>query len=353
MSTVEPISEMTFRFKVSDISKLTRVFSPEVIVQGVPWHFQVVKECVDAKHSIAIYLYSAKEEAPPGWTHAASAVIKLLSFDRDQDPLEYPIEPCVFNANGTGYGEPSLISWDELFDDRKKYVENDSIELDLKIKAEDPNVNNRSKLKLEIIDKSCECDSHAKFRLAVTNIKQLMSVRSPEFMLRNLSWNLSILKNATNVAIRLEFEPNSKDIKCNIKMSVKLMSSKGPSVRKIRVEDHRCCEFLTLKDLISWEELLNPENGFVKDDCIELKVKVKLDELRGALPNELKDEKKPKKLECAICLEQIDGQEVSSALCGHLFCTQCIVEAVKNRQFCPSCQAPVALDGIRRTYLPL
>lgn len=106
----------------------------------------VRKTVRDANHSVGIYLHSEKEDRTLNWTRAASAEFKLLSFDSKQD---------IISGNGIGYGSLAFISWADLFDAAKNFVKDDTIQLEIKIKAEDPNENDRSQLKLERIEKCC------------------------------------------------------------------------------------------------------------------------------------------------------------------------------------------------------
>lgn len=67
MSTIT-IPGVNFRFKISTISDLIVVGSPEYLVQDVPWK-------VD--EYLSIYVYCLKEE-PSNWSNAAFASFKLL-----------------------------------------------------------------------------------------------------------------------------------------------------------------------------------------------------------------------------------------------------------------------------------
>ncbi|CAK4109499.1 unnamed protein product [Aphanomyces euteiches] len=52
---------------------------------------------------------------------------------------------------------------------------------------------------------------------------------------------------------------------------------------------------------------------------------------------------------CAICLDTL--RDLTSTNCGHIFCRQCIVQAVQTTLKCPMCQKPTHLDGIHPIFL--
>ncbi|XP_074597757.1 uncharacterized protein LOC141852596 [Brevipalpus obovatus] len=48
-------------------------------------------------------------------------------------------------------------------------------------------------------------------------------------------------------------------------------------------------------------------------------------------------------IKCSICLEdestiQSAGGQIVSTVCGHVFCKECIVKAIKNQRMCPKCR---------------
>lgn len=55
---------------------------------------------------------------------------------------------------------------------------------------------------------------------------------------------------------------------------------------------------------------------------------------------------------CAICLQDMTSQSLTSTSCGHLFCTECINQALRSSNQCPMCKKTVELNTLRRIYLP-
>lgn len=64
------------------------------------------------------------------------------------------------------------------------------------------------------------------------------------------------------------------------------------------------------------------------------------------------NEHKSPQMECAICLECVDSQELAVTPCGHLFCLECITEVINHRGICPMCTTAAQSDDLRRLHLP-
>lgn len=344
--------KINFCLKITNISELKEIYSPEYLVQGVPWRVKICERSTALKKSLAAYLYCAKKEKPENWSHAAVATFKLLPFDDDTDPVVQNVDPYVFDNSGTGYGTSSLIKWDDLFDENVNYVEDDTINLDISIEATDPD-NVRSNLKLEDIESSTT------FHLTVTNIKSLMAVRSTKFNMRNLPWVLMVCKSCSSMlTVRLKSETSNKEISFKVKAFIKLMSSKGDkkSIEVSQDSTYKSSSDVFRIEVISWDKLCEAKNGFVDEDSINMEVEFKMScpsYNHNAESASYKAVAKPRKLGCSICLETFDDQDVSSTKCGHLFCTDCITESIEDRENCPLCNATVTANDLRSIYLPL
>lgn len=341
---------------ITSISKLTPTWSPDVFIHGIPWKILVCKQ--DAENSLAIYLHCAKEDESSQWTVSARATIKLMAFGQKKTTHDLHISPCVFDASKHLIGCSSFIPWDDLMHAENQYVKNDKIQLKIKITAEDPNYVDRSILKFETVDKSCDCGSHATFRLLVTNIENLLAVRSPQFTVRGLAWDLSVYKWHTSMlGIMLTAKEASPAVSCQLKMTVKLLSSKNGVAPMKKSIENRVGQLgnIRIEDMISWDNVIESTSGFVKNNSITLEVKVKVTEPGGdaATGGGPKNPvAKRRRLECSICLEDLDNQDISTTTpCGHLFCTVCITKAIKDCDACPMCKK--AIENLQRIYLPM
>lgn len=205
------------------------------------------------------------------------------------------------------------------------------------------NNNAESALDFETIDGSCDDGCMAKFRLTVSNIENLTSVRSPEFKLGRIIWNLFIFKNYPGLGIYLHGNK-----KCQTRMTVSLisMNEHTKTIEQIRTHNIEAHGGLCVDNLISWDELIKPENQFIRNNSITIEVEIHGKTCTNA-------EVRPVKLECGLCLEGIDSQDTSSVPCGHLFCSECIKQSLSECELCPLCETPATISDLRRTVLPL
>lgn len=339
---------------ISPIGTLGEIYSPVVIIHGIPWQFEISKD--EDGDSLAVFLKCVKDDDLSNWAVPACFTIKLMPFDDETEPFVHHITPCVFNSSCLRYGTPELIQWNELLDDENKYVQNDAIELKIKIVVGDPNYADRSILKFETIDKSCDCGSHATFRLMVTNVKNLMAVQSPLFIVRGLSWDLFVYKcQSALLGISLSARKVPKEVSCKLTMSVKLLSLNDDkkSIETDAADTMQWPAILDIDNIATWAEVLNPKNGFINNDSIILEVEIKADKPHGNATSNSDFNAaaaKRSRFECAVCLESMDNQDVSVTECGHMFCTACITETVKDHHNCPLCNAAVQLNKLRRVY---
>lgn len=128
------VQTSTLNMVILPISKLDKVCSPEIVICGVPWKVKVHKN--DEKHSLAIYLYCTKNDDSTSWAVSAGAVVKLLSFDNKANALKHNISPDIFNSSNLSYGLDEFIQWEELLKDANKYVQNDKIQLELRLRIQ-------------------------------------------------------------------------------------------------------------------------------------------------------------------------------------------------------------------------
>lgn len=338
-------SSTIIQFSVWEISKLTTAYSQSIVLFGIPW--QVHVEYDDEEKSLAAYLHCAKKDDLSNWTAVASASIKLLRQSQVGQGIVSLIPPVVFDRFTPGYGTRTLIEWTDLFNSINGYVQNDCIKLEVKIEAEDPYDLYRSYSNFRCIEKSCECSCQATYELNVMNVTKLMAVRTTEFVMRLQSYDILVYKNGTHLAIRLW--PNRRYTEVtphNVKMLIKLTSSKqnvAPVQRSGSADIN----------IISWDELLKPENGFVNyNNAITLEIEINVNDLiRDNANAEPNGGATTNRFECSICLDGLGDRNMSTTPCGHLFCTTCITAAVRNRSACPMCQAGVQLNDLRRLYL--
>lgn len=217
-------SSVTIRFTVTKISELTSsIRSQEVSLQGIPWQVDMKKFKNGAKETLSIYLYCMNRDKSSNWTATACALVKLLPFSRDQKVYEHYIQPFVYNIFAIGYGTNKFIDWDYLLNENNKYVKDDTIKLEVKIEAEDPNSLSRSIPEFECIEKVCGPSC----QLTIRNVKNLMAVRTPDFIMSGIPWYIVANKNDYNLGIQLRQDSRTKNLSCQVTMSITLVSSKA------------------------------------------------------------------------------------------------------------------------------
>lgn len=347
------------RMEVPNISELDEYWSDEVIVREIPWKFKVCKQDYDSQLSLCVYLYC--EDQSPKKSHLASSTVKLLS---EKDPIEKVTEPDIFDNSDLGSGR-GIIPWSDLMDASKGYItENNAINLQMSIKVNDPNDNQASKLQFENLDKCCDEGGLTTYRLTITNIENLMAVKSPQFVLRNMPWQLTVFQNhLRHLAIRLESNEKSEGFTCDVIFTMNLKSSVN-SIELIEVKQFKSYTFHSIawSDL-PWNELLNPENGFVENDQIVIEIEIKANKpvdvdqnTRKRKAKSIQSKAKSAKVMCTVCSKPIGSrQNTSFTPCGHLFCTPCIRNAIKRNRVCPntSCGRRIILKQLQRAHLSL
>lgn len=78
------------------------------------------------------------------------------------------------------------------------------------------------------------------------------------------------------------------------------------------------------------------------------------DEIIGSVSKFLGLEKKEEVVAptCPVCLESLAGQEVSSTVCGHIFCKPCINGVLKSaNKKCPTCRKAINAKKIHPIFL--
>lgn len=359
-------STSSAKFSIRKISKLTEAWSPQITLYGIPWRISVRKCQSGTEKTLGFYLHCAIDECTlsPNWTATACATIKLLrvSGRRYVDGIEGFLRPFVFDYFIREFGRNELMQWDDLLNPSNQYVKNDRIKLKVTVTAEDPHVMYRSFSTIRCIDQRCECGFQAIYEINVTNITKLMAVRSSGIVMRTRPYDIQVFKNGKDFGVCLRQHPCSGYATSHcVNMTIELMST-SPNGNLIR-RTKSAAEM----DIISWRDMLDPTNGYVKNNSITLKIDISVNDMIGHIANGepnvrrfgcsvclnssdplANDAAERSPLKCPICLENIDNQNLTTTPCGHLFCTPCISTAVFTRGACSVCQTGMHLQDLRR-----
>lgn len=178
-----------------------------------------------------------------------------------------------------------------------------------------------------------------KLRLTITKIADLVCLQSPDFELGNAKCKIKVLKQSNCLGISI----NSNG-PCKMRGMIELLgiNDRARSIRKLFTKDVTIEDGITMDELVSWDNLF-ARNTFIHYNSITIEIKIRI-----------KDEAmKPLLLDCLICLEDIESQEISSVPCGHIFCTKCIEKCLKLKTICPVCKTTAEIKDLRRIILPM
>lgn len=184
-----------------------------------------------------------------------------------------------------------------------------------------------------------------------------MAVKTPSFIIQNMPWYLTIYKSySDHLEARLSMNGAQS---CTRTILIKLISIQDPKKSIVRIEAKRFSPFsnLSIEQLMSWRNLMKPENGFVHHDSVKIEVDIVTDyniqTINNFKESNVTAQRKVLRMECVICMESIENQDLSFVPCGHLFCTPCITRSLEEIGVCPLCIEPARVRDLRRAFLPL
>lgn len=284
MAKVAVIPQINVRFRIPNISDLKQICSPEYLVQGIPWKVVACKLDIDGSSFLSLFLTCENNDnGPENWSFVAFVTFKLLRHN-DQNGIEKSTGPCIFDEQEPAFGDSKFISWDDLFNVENNFVTNDTIDLDVKIEAADPREIHKCNLNFEELERSCEDGCLTTHRITLNNIDKLIAVRSPIFEMRRLKWELTFYKSRSgNLAMSLGHKGSSDDVSCEMRLWTKLISFKQgvEPVERIHTGNVQRVHELYIKDLMPWNGLLEPQNGFIENDSIVIVTEIKAGKPQG------------------------------------------------------------------------
>ncbi|KAG4071312.1 hypothetical protein HA402_004016 [Bradysia odoriphaga] len=344
---------------VPNIIELNEFTSPEFLAGGIPWTIKVQKRDDEDGYDplLDIHLICVQSVDILAWEYAAYFSYKLLSFDDNSNADEIHSLPSVHNINNKSYVFTSFVDWDDLFDAANNYVKDGNICLEIKVNTTGANQLNRSKITIESSKQCCENSGSAKFLLKVTDINNLMAVQTPDIILHGSAWFITVFEDHESY-LGVGLDPGSSDDNgtYQIKMTSTVINSKTRNQfgKSCEEKDFQYNDFrfsILNEKLVSWVELLKPQNGFISNNSIMLHVEIKISKADEWDSVTMYQEPNRLLIGCAICLEKFGDQAVSCPPCGHLFCTDCIETAANSRNSCPTCNGPVTSGNLRRVFL--
>lgn len=143
MDEEETRAEATFKYTVENFSKLKEsVLSPPCFVRNLPWKIMVMPRIAlgndrSENRSLGFFLQCNGESDSSSWSCKAMAELRLLSSKQDQDPFVRKINH-LFYSKENDWGFSHFISWNEIVDPDKGYIQDDCVVLEVHVVAEAP-----------------------------------------------------------------------------------------------------------------------------------------------------------------------------------------------------------------------
>lgn len=355
-------SECKLNIKVPNISKLVEYWSAPAIIHDLNWSAQIMKaaKASNSDEKLSVYLHCTNNERSSNWNCAAWATVKLVSL-KEENSITKPINPDVYDSM-SGWGISDFIAWSDLFDEDKEFVHNDEIELEMLIRASVPVIVDKNTELFESLDRCCASASRGRFRWTVNNVGELLAACSPQFFLRGLPWELSVFRIGTTTGcsrdmfgISLRCKNSNPNWSWKVTIMLSFLTPTEHGMKPSFVQNINECIFNSENPnasyVLLWKNLFKPEHGILNNNSAVIECEIRLQNPINAInPRKRRFQVE---MVCAICLDNIVYQRVSTTKCGHIFCTECIERAIAERNHCPMCNTENNLNNLRRLHLPM
>lgn len=333
-------------------------------VGGIPWTIVFYKfDSENEKSGLIVFykfLHWKINETLKDIAVVGSFEVEIFSNKFDGKSRVTNIEPKAFEVGLQGYsgGCENIITWDDLIDPENGYLYNNKCRVAVNVNSSPLQIPNDGKwFEFFPVTKFQDCCTKGEFQIKFKNVFEFVDVCTPRFTLKHSPWRLILFRKVTTKNDKIEdilviklckpsFYFNTED-SFKVSMICKLVSS-DPTIEpfsKIKEYTHSGHSL----DLLSWNELLNPQNKFVENNSFILKIKVEIKDKEDA---DKDDKPGANTLECPICFEYLIDQPLSVLICGHLFCSACIAPSLERKRNCPSCDRDIPEGELQKVYLP-
>ncbi|MGH0176027.1 UNVERIFIED_CONTAM: hypothetical protein FKN15_077578 [Acipenser sinensis] len=134
-------SEASFRFTVERFSRLSEsVLSPPCFVRNLPWKIMVMPRFYpDRPHqkSVGFFLQCNAESDSTSWSCHAQAMLKIINYKDDEKSFSRRISHLFFHKEND-WGFSNFMSWSDVTDPEKGFIEDDKISFDVYVQADAP-----------------------------------------------------------------------------------------------------------------------------------------------------------------------------------------------------------------------
>lgn len=153
------------------------------------------------------------------------------------------------------------------------------------------------------------------FRIKIKKMSDLTGFYSPEIYVR-ISWRVKIYTTkfmstkTITICLHCVHSGTTTDWSCKARAVFLLISFKAPLEWKFKVAHDFTQTFKSYvtKRFVSWHDLLDVNNGYIKNDSIVLDIDIIVQKPVGILSIEAAT--------CPICLQILQRKPISSTLCG-------------------------------------
>lgn len=300
--------------------------------------YDVSHEGIDYDY-LGIHLHAENGSDADDWTIVAGLKAEMISTELNADRHAFDLRPLTYDNKFRFWGRESFILWNELMDLKQGYVHNNSCKIAVKINASPiQNVYNDQMFEFHSINKYCDSLLNGEFRIKIKNVHEFFDVSSPEFTLGNFPWRFLVHQSGKSPEKFLQmllFNPmmtKETEKSCKVSLTCQLISNNPNDDGVQKTMDNQQFEFAEFDcflKIISWEDLLNPDKKFVRDNSFELHVKLTIVESNGQ--GAIKRGANDGGVKCAKCSAILMGQSSYMLACAHVVCEPCSEQAEKNK----------------------
>ncbi|XP_078583295.1 uncharacterized protein LOC144866000 [Branchiostoma floridae x Branchiostoma japonicum] len=298
----ESQANASFRFTVDNVSKLSEVqLSPATFIRNLPWKIEAVSEedpnsQPPNNKTLGVFL-KCDVNSDNLWSCRASVELRLIPQKKGIKTVQKEFEH-VFYSDEDNWGFQDFMPWHEVCDPKKGYIKDDKVILEAFVKAEA----HRGLKKLIIgnffskeipeneVEEEDESRADATIRFTVENFSKMENDQhSPVEFIRNLPWKIkavpdhcsdSQLANKKSLAVYLQCDGNTNSFwSCRVSVKFRLIPQKGIKTHTMETEHvfYKNGGNWGFPKFLPWDDVCDPQKGYIKDDKIILEAHVKAD----------------------------------------------------------------------------
>lgn len=347
---------------INKVSELKNLNSQIITLQNLPWQVMVFRSVKE--NTLGIRLTCLNTDTSD-WSCAASASFELRSFKSSKFTLKGTILPWIFCANENSTSR-TIIKWNDMLNNNDaRYVQNDQINIDVKIIAKDLKQSNKTYLKT-----ITNTNTAFKAYFFVHEANSLIAATSIEFSFCYLRWKIVVhglgcrQTDGTKFGCMLWCVSKNAPLRWtrNIFATISFVGENDTLIRSSSEKKIEFTEKFTRKyfsDFILWSDVINPQNKIMRNGSIVLEIALKTSgnntNQRNSRPPATQRSTPALDLPCAICFDSMAGQSARSivtTICGHMFCRPCITTWIVERPNCPICDRILTVAQLQPVFLP-